>query len=192
MSEPTLDLHYEGNEAASVGDYTDAKAFALLLRPLQPPSSPPPPLSNEELSIEAAAGEISAMASGGDDVTSAVDGLFGSMACQIAEQIPHDHPSQAKLVGLLNRLATFPNMNNLDDTKGELHNYRACKHHLPLNANHVLEHEEPPCDLQTNDGWRKDLLFLELSVPERLRPGTVLRIHQLERLLRPPLRLRLR
>ena len=87
--------------------YSDSKAFEILQRYLQP---------NSDLLVEKAASNIAEMLPAETEFKTRFGevGMFGGLVYEIAQQIPHNHPSQVKLVRLLQRLARSAKLNTVE------------------------------------------------------------------------------
>lgn len=106
---PALNLHYEFDEFSEgpPGQYSERKAFDILQKYLQPDAGP---------SVDRVAAMIVEMLPDKTEhyYRSGEAGKFGCMVYEMSQQIPYHHPSQVKLVRLVQCLARSTKLNSAE------------------------------------------------------------------------------
>jgi hypothetical protein len=112
----SLTLHFEDDGQSEGAQYSDKKAFDVLQKFLQPDSN---------TSVEDAAMMIFDLLPHPTEHNRAGEpGMFGGVVYEVSQQIPYQHPSQVKLVRLIQRLAVSTKMSEAVSKQVPLTNFR--------------------------------------------------------------------
>jgi hypothetical protein len=106
MSSLNLSFEQDATSKEVHGRYSDWKAFEVLQRYLEP---------DRNLSVEQATALIHDMLPTETEKIhlAGQPGMFATLVLEVAQQIPYPHPSQVRLVRLLQRLAISSKLNQL-------------------------------------------------------------------------------